>query len=48
MKEHFEKTGYTSDAKPVEIQVLSDEEIITTTVQNITAGWSVEKLRQVL
>ena len=41
VKEHFENTGYTSDDKPVDIQVL-DEEIVTTTVQDITAGWSVE------
>ena len=45
MKKYFEKTGYTySDDKPA-IQVLSDEEIVTTTVQNNTAGWSVEKVQ---
>ena len=42
VKEHFEKTGYTSDDKPVDIQVISDEKNVTTTVQDITAGWSVE------
>ena len=48
VKKYFEKTGYTySDDKPV-IQVLSDDEIVTTTVQNNTAGWSVEKLQVLL
>ena len=44
VKKYFEKTGYTctSDDKPVYI---ADEEIDTTTVQNITAGWSVEKVQ---
>ena len=42
VKEHFEKTGYISDDKPVDIQVLSDEENVTTTVQDVTAGWNVE------
>ena len=42
VKEYFDKTGYTSDDKPVDIQVLSDEENVTTTVQDVTAGWSVE------
>ena len=42
VKEYFEKTGYTSDDKPVDIQVLSDKEIVTTTVQDVTDGWSAE------
>ena len=44
MKEHFENTGYTSDDKPVGIQVLSDEEIVTATVQDTSAGWNVQKV----
>ena len=50
VKKYFEKTGYTctTDAKPVHVQAQLDEEIVTTTVQDNTSGWSVEKQRQVL
>ena len=44
VKERFENTGYTSDDKPVDIQVLSDEEIVTATVQDTSAGWNVQKV----
>ena len=45
VKEHFEKTGYTSDDKLVEIQVLSDDEKVTTTLQDITVGWRVKTVQ---
>ena len=45
VKEYFEKTGYNSDDKPVDIQVLSDDEKVTTTLQDITVGWSVETVQ---
>ena len=45
VKRYFEKTGYSCTNNKPTIQVLSDEEIVTTAVQNITAGWSVEKVQ---
>ena len=45
VKEHFENSGYTADGKPVDVQVTSDEETITVTVQSVTTGWSVERLQ---
>ena len=45
MKKCFEETGYKSVGEPVEIQVLSDGEKVTTTLQGVTAGWSVETLQ---
>ena len=45
VKEHFENSGYTAHGKPVDVQVTSDEETITATVQSISIGWSREKLQ---
>ena len=45
MKKYFEETGYKSVGEPVEIQVPSDGEKVTTTLQGVTAGWSVETLQ---
>ena len=39
VKEHFENTGYTADGEPVDVQVASDEETITVTMQSVTTGW---------
>ena len=44
MKEHFENTGYISDDKPVDIQVISDEKNVMTIVQDLTASWRVQKV----
>ena len=48
VKNYFENTGYTSNAIPVEIQVLSNNETVTITVQDITAGWSFEAVQVLL
>ena len=45
VKEHFENSGYTSDGEPADVQVTSDEEAITVTVQSVTTGWSEERLQ---
>ena len=45
VKEHFESSGYTAHGKPVDVQVTSDEETITVTVQSDIASWSVKRLQ---
>ena len=45
VKKHFENSGYTVHGEPVDVQVTSDEETITVTVQSVTTGWSVEQLQ---
>ena len=45
VKEHFENSGYTTHGEPVDVQVTSDKETITATVQSITTGWSRERLQ---
>ena len=45
VKEHFENSGYTAHGEPVDVQITSDEETITATIQSVTTGWSVEQLQ---
>ena len=45
VKEHFENSVYTAHGEPVDVQLTSDEETITVTVQSVTTGWSVERLQ---
>ena len=43
VKKHFENNGYTTDCEPVDVQVTSDEETITVSIQSVTTGWSVKR-----
>ena len=43
IKEHFENKGYAvADHEPVDMQIASDEETTSVTIDKISTGWSVQ------